>query len=270
MRKDFGLPQHRNISHEGFKFPPTTPKLNRTPGWKLGSGFEGIKLEYPAKPKLRKSYGTTAKRTRKQRFQTPYSRTLELSNISSRCLHVKKGQESMGNPAPNKSSILPQELVQLRGFVDENAMSNNEAAFDQTHGVSASPGQLREDQASDSSQCPTVKSHVAALGRDEVLDSETNSITADRTIRKPSRSERHGWLKRRRAHGVDMEEDRGTWLVDEIAQPTFSKSTVICNNEYQLHAQSSRDTENVIVPSAQLHTAIPHNSPRDSGLTRFE
>ena len=252
-----GLPQDCNISHEGFKFPPMTPKPNRTPGWKLGSGFEGIKIDYTAISKFRKLNGTIVKRTRKQRFQTPYSRALELSNIFTPSLHVKKSQEVMENRAPNKSSILPQKIVQLRGFGSETAVSNIEAAFDQTYDVSASPGQPTENRTSKSPQCPTIKSHVAALGRDDVFDSRTNSTSASQSIRKPSRSERHGWLRCRRADDVDMEDNRGTWPVEDSAQPNFLNPPAIWNNEQQVHAQSSGDTENIDVPSAQLQTAVP-------------
>lgn len=212
--RDLVIPRRNRIDPQDFKFPPFTPKIARSSGWTPGSGFEGTTLQNLG-PTTLASHRRPARRAKAVRFAVPPLRALDLSTDISptakapNSLLLQKAPESLALPAevtrrvrsPNQprdlstdygepiphvdrstpaAGILSSQNRILTGLLRPRADVNQVAEFEvHTNGDSA---RRRFPTRRD---CPSPRK----IGADSPA------------IRRPSRSERNGWLKRHRIVG---------------------------------------------------------------------
>jgi hypothetical protein len=221
LRKDTAMPQERSISHEGFKFPPATPKAKRFPGWKMGSGFEGIRLDQIHGKRPSGSCKGTARRSKIPGFTTPSLRPLELSvqlspterklRPSFRPTHRPSAMPAEArNPGPLVDPVAKTpEAGTMPGI--HNPQSGDQDIQNQVRALTALLRPRNETSTparSQRSQNASIAPHtVLKPGRPSNLCPE--QVETSQSIREPSKSEQNGWLKRRRIVIFADEIDKG-------------------------------------------------------------
>lgn len=210
LRRDISIPKQRSISHEGFKFPPATPKATRSRGWRLGSGFEGVRLDTTHGKDTIAPYKKTIRRSNTPRFTTSALRPLELSvAISPTARKMRHGLHLNGDAQAMTSE---QDGCVLSGQPLEEAF---EAAARQPIGDTAADcealnTQLRTlitllrprkeapalETSGISQIAPMPGRMVSRPAKASVFREE--DLGRSQSTRQPSKSERNGWLKRRR------------------------------------------------------------------------
>lgn len=210
LRRDITVPPQCSISHEGFKVPPATPKTTRFPGWKLGSGFEGINFDTTHGKGSIRSYKGKSKRLKTPRFTRPCLRPLELTTESSpteRKLRPKWQLETGASAVPpeqhtrvtSEQSSEEAPEAEARPIIDE-AAADSEVLRTQVQTLATllrPPNEARNPETSGRSQTASTPVRMV-LGREEALAIRKDDLDSSPSIRQPSKSERNGWLKRRR------------------------------------------------------------------------
>lgn len=197
------MPQRELLSREGFRFP-TTPKPTRSPGWKLGSGFEGITLESSKCPRPSSIYSRKARRIKSPFLVGPSFAKLELSTKTSPLRRVSNSRsyperqqrpdilDEFAQPAYVQGDTTATEGVG-EGLLGGAAEASKEAVFEHVRSLTALLRQSSEAelQAASASSC-------GAILKPNQLGENARHFETCHAIRQPSRSERNGWLKRRR------------------------------------------------------------------------
>lgn len=219
IRQDIAIPQQEILAREGFRFPPITPRATKSPGWRLGSGFEGVILELS----MNKRPETTRKRKVKH-ARTPcfLRRPLPKLDLSTRLSPLR---QSVGQKGISRRQKDPGGSVEIRkyeptrevsmaddavedGVPHRAAKTGGKSAFEQVASLSTPPHASTEND-----QSPTASSsycNVNIKGPIQLHQTQNRDLDASQAVREPSKSERTGWLKRRKASfavaGGDAEE----------------------------------------------------------------
>ena len=209
--RDLAIPRLNSIDPQDFKFPLITPKIVRSSGWRPGSGFEGTSLQTLG-PTTLTSHRRPARRAKAVRFAVPALRPLDLSTEMSPT--AKASNSLLLQKAPESLVLPPEATRQIRS---PNRPQDPLADYGGPvpHIDKATPaGRTMSSQV----QMLTALQRPRAKGTQlvefkilEVDDSARRRSPRRRkrpspqkrgadspAIRRPSRSERNGWLKRRR------------------------------------------------------------------------
>ena len=219
IRQETAIPRREILVQEGFRFPPITPRAMKSPGWRLGSGFEGIILELS----MNKRPETSRKRKVKH-ARTPYflRRPLPKLDLSTRLSPLR---QSVGQKVISKRQKDPGGSVEIRkyestrevsmtddavedGTPHRAAKTGGNSAFEQVASLSTPPHASTENDRSPTASSSYCDVHIK--GSIQLHQTQHRDLDASQAIREPSKSERTGWLKRRRASfavaGGDEEE----------------------------------------------------------------
>ena len=216
VRHEIIMPKQEVLAREGFKVPPTTPRAKKSPGWRLGSGFDGITLA----PTTNRRPQTS--RNRKVRFaRTPYflGRSPPKLELSSRLSPTRQSvdqsgflnrQKDQGGPVgkrlfePARESGTADCSVEV-GLPHRAAETGRNPGFEPGASLTAL---LRPTSENDQSGTTSSSHHDGIVkGLVQLHSSQNDDLDASQTIREPSRSERNGWLKRRRVKFAVADED---------------------------------------------------------------
>jgi len=282
FRNCINMPQPQGLSHEGFKFPPTTPKVVRAPVWKLGSGFEGIAFEKLTKLKASKADRSKAKRMKYSCFQTPSIRNLELSTIISPSVQAKTFRKlSNGGLLPSakttfeRSCQAPKHIITINPNETSpdtlNPDPGGEANLDKVRGL-ATPmrARIREADPKKSAILPSTQPPFTRLNRISVPG--TRESENCQNIRKPSRSEREGWLKRRMKVSFVIEADRDVQKSegnppqeahDDSAGNILDTHSATCYGEARARTQQTRPSQ--LLPRHATQAKSPIGSYKSNG-----
>ena len=220
-RRELIIPQQGVLDRGRFKVLPITPRAAKPPGWRLGSGFDGITLEPSEMIRPRIS--------RKQRFGP--ARTHRFPDHSISKLDFSTGQSSprhfvgeRGTQKRQKSHCGPEETsdldptsrlgtpVQLMGALEGGlaqraAMIGGQAASEQAVDATA-PMHPPNENCSSGAAFPSHHDGTVEEPT-QVHQCQRRNLDAIQKIREPSKSERNGWLKRKRVHFAVAGEDEG-------------------------------------------------------------
>lgn len=128
IRRIYHTPKRHSISHASFRFPPADPNAAKTPGWKLGSGFEGTELTSTAGLKSTKVYQPKVQGVKHNRFKATPIRGLELSTTKLASVQAKTCQW-----LPHRGLLLNAKTVSERsspGRKLRSAMKKNKLKVD--------------------------------------------------------------------------------------------------------------------------------------------
>ena len=222
IRRDFTVlpPPHQGVlDPERFKVLPVTPRATKPPGWRLGSGFDGITLEPTGMIRPQISRKQNFGHARTHRFPDRSVSKLDFSTESSPSRHFF-GER--GTPTRRKHHCNP---VQTRNFGPTISSSTADGAFEGglAQRTAETGEQATSQQAVNSTASvrhpPTEKhspettfcSHHNVTVEDpiQVHKCQRRNLDASPAIREPSKSERNGWLKRKRVHFAVADEDEG-------------------------------------------------------------
>lgn len=221
IRQEITIPKREVRTREGFRFPPITPRATKSPGWRLGSGFEGFTLDISTnkRPDSRK------RKVRHARNPCFLGRSLPKLEMSTRLSPTRQSVSHSGITERHKDRGVPidtreyepaKELDTADGAVEVSlpqmaARTGGKAAFEQTASLTAlicSPVKNDQSRAATSLLGDTVKES------NQLRSGQTRNLDASQAIREPSRSERNGWLKRKRGDlAVADEDDREQFVV---------------------------------------------------------
>lgn len=257
IRHEITLPKREALIREGFRFPPITPTATKPPGWKLGSGFEGVTLDLSTKQRPKTSRNRKVRHTR-----TPCSlgRSLSELELSTRSSPIRQSISQRGilkrqkdRPVETRDHEPAKELGTAPRAVDVNLHPRavGKVAFEQTTSFTAPiRPQPENDQflTAPTSQTGTVKEHNHLR-----LNQATNSM-ASQAIRRPSKSERSGWLKRKNFDSAVADENdvEISDLEDEILDRQSSHSPT--------QPPPSRDSDEAAFPTSPLDANGPSMS----------
>ena len=204
------IPRRNSIDPQDFKFPPATPKTVRSSGWKPGSGFEGTTLQTLG-PTTLASHRRPARRVKAVRFAVPPLRALDLSTGISPT--AKASNFSLLQKAP-ESSALPAEATRQVRYPNQSRDLSIDYGESMPHVDRATPaGGTTSSQSqiltgllrprADVNQAAEFEVHINGDSAPTRRNCPSpQKIGADSpAIRRPSKSERNGWLKRRRRVG---------------------------------------------------------------------
>ena len=221
LSREFGIPRRNSIDPQDFKIPPVTPKAARSSGWTPGSGFEGTTLQSLG-PTVLASHRRPARRSKAVRFAVPPLRPLDLST-------------KISPTAKASNSRLLQKALESLALTQESACrirSPNQLQYPLNHHGELMPqidkaapaGETRSSQIQIQTTLLRPRATVTRfaesrpLGDDDTGErhcpirrkypsSQERGIDSP-AIRRPSRSERNGWLKRRRRISFTEENER--------------------------------------------------------------
>ena len=209
--RDLVVPRRNSIDLRDFKFPPVTPKILRSSGWTPGSGFEGTALQNLGSTTMT-SRRRPARRAKAVRLVVPPLRPLDLStNISptaksSNFPFLQRAPESLALPAevtrrvrsPKQSRDLSTDYGEPMPHINRATPAGG-TMFSQNQTLT---GLLRP--RADVNQVAEFEVHKNGDSTRRHFPTRRDcpspqKIGADSpAMRRPSRSERNGWLKRRR------------------------------------------------------------------------
>ena len=217
--RELVIPRRNSIDPQDFKFPPITPKIVRSSGWTPGSGFEGTTLQTLG-PTTLASHRRPARRAKAVRFAVPPLRPLDLSTEisptakASKSLLLQKAPESLALPAeatrrarsPSQFQDPSIDYGELMPHIDKATTAGGTMSSQilttllrPSAGVTrlADPDTLGRD---DSARRHSLSRRKCAPPQKRGADSPA--------IRPPSRSERNGWLKRRKRASFAYENEK--------------------------------------------------------------
>ena len=211
FRRDLVTPRRNSIDPQDFKFPLITPKNARSPGWTPGSGFEGSTLQTLV-PSTPTSHRRPTRRAKAVRFAVPPTRPLDLStNISPT---TKASNSPLLQKAPKSLALPPEATRRLRSPNASQDPSTDYGELVQHIDKATPAGETMSSQIQISTALLRPRAQVDQLAgfknfeddvpsrryppsRQKYPSSRERGVNSP-TIRRPSRSERNGWLKRRR------------------------------------------------------------------------
>ena len=236
-RRGLVTPRRNSIDPQDFKFPPATPKNARSPGWTPGSGFEGTAVE-PLAPTTLTTRRRPVRRTKPVRFAVPPTRPLDLSIEISPT--AKASNYPLLEEAPKSLALPPQATRRLQLPNAAQDPSTDYGELIQHTDKAAHTGKTMSSEIQMLTALMKPRAHVNQLAKSEVLDdglfrrhssSRQRSPSSRRrgvdspAIRRPSKSERNGWLKRRRASFADENEQRTPQSAKDRLQPDENDDT---------------------------------------------
>ena len=199
--QDISILQRDVLAREGFKVPPFTPRPTKAPGWKLGSGFDGITLRPSANRKPRNRNITSS---RDSIFSGRSFPELELSTTMS-STRQPAGQRSIPKSQKNQPGLVAADNTKP---VPELATADSTIRF----GLPRMRTKTRENPAfvqvaSSTALCETMETEqletVSSSNDDGTVrkpvplhSSQNMYLGPSQSIREPLRSEHSGWLKR--------------------------------------------------------------------------
>lgn len=218
IRREITLPQREILAREGFKFPPITPRATKSPGWRLGSGFDGITLESSTNKIPQTSRNRKLRHAKTPCFVGRSLPKLELSAGLSPTRYsvgqkgIPRRRKDQGNPAKTKGYEPAMKLGTADGAVEDGLphsaiKTRGKVSFEKVAGLTltALPRPSTENDrfqtASPSQRNDVIKDPV------QLHQSPTRHLDASQAIREPSNSERKGWLKRRGVNSAVADED---------------------------------------------------------------
>lgn len=222
IRHEIIMPQWEVLDRGRFKVLPNTPRATKSPGWKLGSGFDGISMEPSTNMRLRASRKRKVGNTR-----TPYVLgqslpELDLSAGSSPTRHFV-GQR--GIPSRQQNHCGPELVEKLDtadgAFEGGPAQSAVKTCGEAASGhVATSTAPIHSPVRNDRSGTASSSHHGGILkGPTQLHPSQSKDLDASQTIREPSRSERNGWLKRRKVDFAVADEDEERLFAHTVTAP---------------------------------------------------
>lgn len=216
IRQEIAIPQGKVLAPQGFKVLPVTPRVAKSPGWRLGSGFDGITF----KPSTNKSTQTSRNRKAKP-LRMPSSLSRSLPTLDLRVglspIHqsidqrgIPKRQSSQGRSVETKRYKPASELGGVDGAFEDVmqhrvARSGEKTTFEQvadltlTHLLGPSINDWPSTKSDQSLAAPSFQRKSVVKEPVQMPQSQTRNLSS-LAIREPSKSERNGWLKRRRVH----------------------------------------------------------------------
>ena len=248
-RQEHGLRRRDQISCAGFKFPPTTPKSRNPPVIKLGSGFEGLKLIDSAGSKVTKRYKTGIKGANYIRPQKLFQRQLQLCSNLSPCLQAENstpladaGSLSTAPMPRTPDSCQQQPHVGNTNSVGAKTPMDNGQTYDLAVG---SIQHAKLEESKDSKHNRAIASKEVRPDFDNVSDDSIGLAQQRGAVRQPSKSERNGWLKRRRKVSFADE------IVSASEPVLYDSRSKTCENE----ASVDNDPSNLI-PSDDARSVL--------------
>lgn len=230
------IQQREVLAREGFKLPPITPRAKRSPGWRLGSGFDGITLE-PSTNKI----SQTLRIQKVRHAGTPcllgwslpklvLSARLSSTGESVGQRSVPERQKDQGSPIETRTSKLARKLGTPDGAVEfglplRAAKTGGKAAFEQVAGLTA----LLRPQIDNDKSRTSSSSHCKVIAKEltQLYLSQNRDPNASQAVRGPSKSECNGWLKRRRVGFTIAAENEEEQLLVHT-QRTYPKNIGQC------------------------------------------
>lgn len=222
-RRDLVTSRCNSIDPQDFKFPPITPKSARSPGWTPGSGFEGTRFQTFG-PTTLTSHRRPARRVKAVRFAVPPPRPLDLSTKISPT--AKASISPLLQKAPKSSALPPEVTRRLRSPKPSQDRSTDNGEFIPHIDKATPAGETMSSQIQTLTALLRPRAEVNQPAEFEI--SEDDDLARRRSlssrkcpspqergadsaaIRRPSRSERNGWLKRRRRVSFADENEQRT------------------------------------------------------------
>lgn len=208
IRQEIALPQREALAPEGFKVLPITPRATKSPGWKLGSGFDGMTLRPSPKNRPRTSRNRKVGNVRTPGFLSRSLPKLEMTNRISPShrsvghIDISKKQRDQGGPSDTRAFEPANELDTPDDFLKGGPAIDNDGS----------------ETATSSHQNGTIKEPF------QLRLSKNRGSDAYQSIREPSRSERNGWLKRRRVDFAAIDEDEDERLFNNHQKASVNAS----------------------------------------------
>ena len=223
LSRDFVTPRHNSIDPQDFKFPPTTPRNARSPGWTPGSGFEGTTLQtlgpFRLTPRRR-----LVRRTKTVRFAVLPTRPLDLSTEISPT--AKASNSPLLQRAPNSLAPSREATRRLRSLDPFQNPSTDYGELKKHIDEATPAGESISSQLQTLTALLRPRAQVNRLEEFEIVEGDDLSRrhppsrqkcpssrkrgVESPAIRRPSRSERNGWLKRRRRVSFADEHEQRT------------------------------------------------------------
>ena len=231
FRRDRVIPRRNSIDPQDFKFPPITPKSARSSGWTPGSGFEGTTFQTSG-PTTLTSHRRPARRVKAIRFAVPSLRPLHLSNEMSPI--AKASNSPLLQKAPKSLALAPEATRRLRSPNPSQDPSTDYGELI-SHIDKATPA--GETMSSHIQTLTALLRPCAEINQPAKFENFENDDLSRRyspsrrkcpspqkrgadspAIRRPSKSERNGWLKRRRRVSFADENEQRTPQTAKISR----------------------------------------------------
>lgn len=268
LRKQLSIPQYHRISHEGFKFPPVTPKPKRTPGWKLGSGFEGIVLESANGSRVVKTSSASVRRPKQVRSKTRPQKALKVSTALPPILHAEKLENPLKNSSLSNPGTRVRESRRAESISDPSeAQLSDPAISNQVRDLTTTKAKSVKPRTSKrSGRRHLHKSQTIRSDRGSIPDNDVACYQDLQAVRAPSKSERNGWLKRRR--DLSFAADGGQEIQDSVQDtcrqdPDDGPSQIINSHNGPWHGEHRPQpghgdgTQNVRVLTSRFQIETP-------------
>lgn len=292
IRHEILLPQWEVLDRERFKVLPNTPRATRSPGWKLGSGFDGITLK-PTNLRLRASrkrkLGRTST-TRTPHVAGPSLSELDFSAGSSPTHRFVRQRDISSKQQSHCGLELVENLDIAHGVLEggpaqSTAKSCGESASEL---VATSTAPIHTLLRNDRSGTASSSHHGGILkGPPPLHPSQSRDLDASQTIREPSNSERNGWLKRRQVDFAVADEDEERLFARILTAPVhgsrerkesgrdgvdrYSKDTTqaqhLAGTDPQAFSKSRQTTQNPQRRVTSQKQGFVHDEP-SAGLRR--
>lgn len=224
FREEITIPKREVLAREGFRFPPITPRATKSPGWRLGSGFEGITFDLSTKKGPETLRNRKVRHARTPSFLGRSLPELEFSTRSSPTRHsvsqrgILKRRKDRDDPVQIKKNEPARELGTADGAVEvglpcKAAKTGGKIAFEQMTRLTAPTRPLIENdqfRTAPAFQPGTVE------GSKQLHSNQAKDLDASPAIRRPSKSERNGWLKHKKVGFAVADEDDEEQLFVQI------------------------------------------------------
>ena len=226
------LSQRKVLARERFRFPPTTPKAMKAPGWKLGSGFEGMTIDQPTNRMPHSLRGSKVRHAR-----TPRLRDRSLPKLPAKLSPTQQVfgsgslpemQKQQGSPSKTRICGPTTELgssecsVEL-GQPQRVANTGKKATYEQAPSLDTSIKPFETNECFRTASASHVDTIVKEVFQQHL--SQERVFNSSQAIRAPSRSERNGWLKRRRVNFTVADENEDDLLLVHIESPSVNNVT---------------------------------------------
>ena len=262
--------ENNDVSHEGFNSPPVTPRVPKSQEWKLGSGFVGAERIIIQGKRSHGYFKAKAKHSKKPRLN---ARSLHLHKISTqlspterRLRPITRLEKQTIATGAEFNNVTPSTCSKKRAKAAILESYTLKSAFAQEDNTVRSLTTLLSSQ-----QDKTLQA-ISALHSDMPREPEKKSsrnvriavhnLPCSPCVRAPSKSERNGWLKRRRmvnfADDISSENQLGSGEKGQGPYP--STVQLSC-----LHGHTVASSRQLEVQDSQEFRDSPVAS-RDAGL----
>ncbi|KAM0803066.1 hypothetical protein BDR22DRAFT_841429 [Usnea florida] len=201
------LSQRKVPAREGFRFPPTTPKATKAPGWRLGSGFEGMTIDQPTNRMRHSLRGSKIRHARTPRLLGRSLSKLPARSSSTEEVFGPRGlpemQKQQGSPSETRNHKPTTELGSADCSVESGqpqkvANTGKKATYEQAANLDTSINPFEKNDCFRTASVSYVDTITKEIFQQHL--SQSRAFNASQALRGPSRSERNGWLKRRTAN----------------------------------------------------------------------